>query len=53
MQGLTSIRIIHGTGTGALREAIRSLLANHPLVGSFSAAPKNQGGNGATLVDLS
>ena len=53
MQGLTSIRIIHGTGTGALREAIRSLLANHSLVGSFSAAPKNQGGNGATLVDLS
>ena len=53
MQGLTSIRIIHGTGTGALREAIRLLLANHSLVGSFSAAPKNQGGNGATLVDLS
>ena len=53
MQGLTSIRIIHGTGTGALREAIRLLLSNHSLVGSFSAAPKNQGGNGATLVDLS
>ena len=53
MQGLTSIRIIHGTGTGALREAIRSLLAKHTLVGSFSAAPQNQGGNGATLVDLS
>ena len=53
MQGLTSIRLIHGTGTGALREAIRLLLAKHPLVGSFSAAPQNHGGNGAPLVDLS
>jgi len=53
IQGLTSVRIIHGDGTGALREAIRLLLSKHPLVASFSAAPKNRGGNGATLVDLS
>ncbi|MBC8453149.1 MAG: Smr/MutS family protein, partial [Chloroflexi bacterium] len=53
IQGLTSVRIIHGDGTGALREAIRLLLAKHPLVASFSAAPRNRGGNGATLVDLS
>jgi DNA mismatch repair protein MutS2 len=52
IQGLTSVRIIHGDGTGALREAIRVLLAKHPLVASFSAAPRNKGGNGATLVDL-
>lgn len=53
IQGLTSVRIIHGDGTGALREAIRIILAKHPLVASFSAAPRDQGGNGATLVDLS
>jgi DNA mismatch repair protein MutS2 len=52
IQGLTSVRIIHGDGTGALREAIRVLLYRHPLVASFSAAPRDQGGNGATLVWL-
>ena len=53
IQGLSSVRIIHGDGTGALREAIRLLLSKHPLVASFSAAPRNRGGNGATIVDLS
>jgi DNA mismatch repair protein MutS2 len=53
IQGLQSVRIIHGDGTGALREAIRMLLSKHSLVSSFSAAPRDQGGNGATLVDLS
>ena len=53
IQGLTSVRIIHGDGTGALREAIRLILSKHPLVASFSAAPRNRGGNGATIVDLS
>ena len=52
LEGLTSVRIIHGEGTGALREAVRQLLAKHPLVGSFSAATRDRGGNGATLVDL-
>lgn len=52
IQGLTSVRIIHGDGTGALREAIRVLLSKHSLVSSFSAAPRNRGGNGATIVDL-
>jgi DNA mismatch repair protein MutS2 len=53
LQGLTKVRIIHGDGTGALREAIRMQLSKHPLVAAFSAAPRNRGGNGATLVDLS
>ncbi len=52
LQGLTSVRIIHGEGTGALREAVRELLAKHSLVASFSAATREQGGNGATLVEL-
>lgn len=52
LRGLTGVRIIHGAGTGALREAVRELLAKHSLVASFSAAPRERGGNGATLVDL-
>ena len=52
MQGLTVIKIIHGEGTGALRETVRVLLSKHSLVGSFSAAPDNQGGNGATVINL-
>ena len=52
LQGLTSVRIIHGAGTGALREAVRELPAKHSLVASFSAATREQGGNGATLVEL-
>ena len=52
LQGLKSVRIVHGAGTGALREAVRELLAKHSLVASFSAATREQGGNGATLVDL-
>ncbi|MDP6666030.1 MAG: endonuclease MutS2 [Dehalococcoidia bacterium] len=52
LQGLTSVRIIHGAGTGALRETTRELLAKHPLVASFSAAPHDRGGNGATVIDL-
>jgi len=52
LRGVTSIRIIHGAGTGALREAVRELLAKHSLVASFSAATRDRGGNGATIVDL-
>jgi len=47
--GLETVRVIHGRGTGALREAIREELARHPLVtGSESAGPA-EGGDGATL----
>jgi DNA mismatch repair protein MutS2 len=46
------IRIIHGHGTGALRRAISELLQGHPHVARFAAAPPDQGGTGATIVDL-
>jgi DNA-nicking Smr family endonuclease len=42
--------IIHGKGTGTLREEMRKLLTNHPLVESFSVADPNHGGEGATQV---
>jgi DNA mismatch repair protein MutS2 len=52
LNGLSEIRIIHGHGTGALRRAIGELLEDHPHVARFVAAPPDQGGAGATVVEL-
>jgi DNA mismatch repair protein MutS2 len=52
LQGHTHVRIIHGHGTGALRRAVADLLRHHPHVERFDLAPDNQGGAGATLVEL-
>ncbi|HVF48978.1 MAG TPA: Smr/MutS family protein, partial [Pyrinomonadaceae bacterium] len=52
MQGLTHVRIVHGMGTGALRRAVANLLHNHPHVATFAQAPQDQGGAGATVVEL-
>ncbi|MCA1643113.1 MAG: Smr/MutS family protein [Acidobacteria bacterium] len=52
LHGHASVRIIHGHGTGALRRAVAELLRGHPHVESFDAAPANQGGAGATVVEL-
>jgi len=52
MASLTQVRIIHGHGTGALRRAIAELLKDHPHVARFAAAPQDQGGSGATVVEL-
>ena len=46
------VRIIHGHGTGALRNAVQKFLKGHPHVGSFGFAPQNEGGRGATIVEL-
>ena len=50
--GLSSVRIIHGKGTGVLRQAVRELLEHHPLARSFSTEAPNRGGSGATAVEL-
>ena len=50
--GLSQLRIVHGHGTGALRRAIAELLKDHPHVARFAAAPQDQGGSGATVVEL-
>ena len=47
-----AVRIVHGHGTGKLREAIREYFRKNPLVADVSAAPDNQGGGGATIVTL-
>jgi DNA mismatch repair protein MutS2 len=43
-------RIIHGKGTGALRQVVRDLLARSPAVARFEMAAPNEGGDGATVA---
>jgi DNA mismatch repair protein MutS2 len=52
MSGVSSVRILHGKGTGALRAAVRQHLARHPLVQSSEPAPPREGGDGVTIVKL-
>jgi DNA mismatch repair protein MutS2 len=49
---LKSVRLIHGYGTGQLRRALAQFLQSHPFVVHFEPAPPNQGGGGATIVEL-
>jgi DNA mismatch repair protein MutS2 len=46
------VRIVHGHGTGQLRRGIAAYLKDHPLVAKFYPAPREQGGEGATIVEL-
>ena len=50
--GLSKVTVIHGKGTGALRNIIRERLMNHPLVNSFGSEKDSLGGDGATYVIL-
>ena len=46
------VRVVHGHGTGRLREALRAFFKEHPLVASVRAAADNEGGQAATIVEL-
>jgi DNA mismatch repair protein MutS2 len=46
------LRVVHGHGTGRLREALTAFFREHPLVARVSPAPENEGGRGATIVEL-
>jgi DNA mismatch repair protein MutS2 len=46
------LRIVHGHGTGRLRDALRTYFREHALVATVSPAPDNEGGQGATIVEL-
>jgi DNA mismatch repair protein MutS2 len=46
------IRIVHGHGMGILKRAVAELLARHPHVEKFYVAPPEEGGSGATIVEL-
>jgi len=50
--GFTSVRIIHGKGTGRQKARVQELLRRHPRVLSFTDAPPDAGGWGATIVEL-
>ena len=50
--GFREVRLIHGRGVGVQRERVRSTLSKHPLVESFSDAPSDRGGWGATIARL-
>jgi DNA mismatch repair protein MutS2 len=52
LAGLPRVRIVHGSGMGILRKALREALKHHPHVESVAEAPQNEGGGGATLVEL-
>lgn len=52
LAGLPYVRIVHGKGTGALRQVVREVLAEHPLVASFREGELNEGGAGVTMVKL-
>ncbi|HEY5056202.1 MAG TPA: Smr/MutS family protein [Acidobacteriaceae bacterium] len=52
LAGLPHVRIVHGTGMGVLRRTLREFLRGHPNVANISEPPHNQGGQGATEVDL-
>jgi DNA mismatch repair protein MutS2 len=52
MAGLSTVRLVHGKGSGALRKAVRELLAAHPLVASYRDGEPAEGGSGATVAAL-
>jgi DNA mismatch repair protein MutS2 len=52
LAGLPRIRIVHGTGMGVLRRTLREFLRGHPHVTSITEPPQNEGGQGATVVEL-
>ena len=49
---LAQVRIVHGTGTGALRNAIISMLRDHPQVERFESPQQSEGGRGVTIAVL-
>ena len=52
LAGLSRVRVIHGHGAGVLRRGVREFLKSHPHVAGIAEAPQNEGGQGATLVEL-
>jgi DNA mismatch repair protein MutS2 len=52
LAGLPRVRVVHGSGMGILRKALRQMLQRHPHVATVLEAPQNEGGGGATVVEL-
>ncbi len=52
LAGLIEVHIIHGKGSGALRQAVQETLRKHPLVKSFRSGIYGEGGPGVTIVRI-
>jgi DNA mismatch repair protein MutS2 len=52
LAGLPRVRVVHGSGMGILRKALRQYLQKHPHVESVTEPPQNEGGGGVTMVEL-
>jgi DNA mismatch repair protein MutS2 len=52
LAGMPRVRIVHGSGMGILRKALREFLKQHPHVATVSEPPQNEGGAGATVAEL-
>jgi len=52
LAGLPRVRVVHGSGMGILRKALRRYLQKHPHVATIAEPPQNEGGAGATVVEL-
>ena len=52
LAGLPRVRIVHGSGMGILRKALRQYLQKHPHVESVAEPPQQEGGAGATVAEL-
>jgi DNA mismatch repair protein MutS2 len=52
LAGLDRVTVIHGLGTGALRDAVREHAGGHPLVKGVRAGERGEGGDGATVLSL-
>ena len=50
LAGLSTARILHGKGTGALRGAVHDVLKDNPHVAKYQYAPHDQGGEGVTVI---
>ncbi|NEP85234.1 MAG: hypothetical protein F6K39_48405, partial [Okeania sp. SIO3B3] len=46
------VHIIHGKGSGALRQAVRGALSDHPMISSYRAGDPSEGGEGVTVAKL-
>ena len=52
LAGMPRVRVVHGSGMGVLRKALRQFLQKHPHVATVSEPPQHEGGGGATVVEL-
>ena len=52
MAGLYQVRVVHGKGTGTLRQTVHQQLARHSLVKSYRPGIYGEGGTGVTIVEL-